>query len=215
VSWAIGTQPSLEKAPDPDDEHPGAPDDLGSGWIVALAAAFFVYNVLLCLDYPVSPDQWDRLVMRRYFFSSWDRVFPPDLALYSWPVPEMPVRHGGPVRVESGFRRPPHSTPELVLVGGGAVKEVSATERAAMERRDPEYNPADAAMEGGVPVVTRGLIGAASWPAVERWTPEYVAEAMPTVKPHISEWVALASLCPASLLAHDEVSGSLRPRSQA
>ena len=185
VSWQIGTQPSITKPPVAHED----PAEVGSGWIVALAAALFVYNVLLCLGYPVSSEQFDSRLVSQYTQQLWTMLFPLDPLEHIWPVPDLPIQHTGPVRVQPALLLG-HAAAS-VLVGGQSVTELTAEGRVeaqtkALARGDPEYNPTDDAMVEGVPVVMRALISSGSWPALARWTPEYVAKAMPTVKPHIS-----------------------------
>jgi hypothetical protein len=183
VSWKIGTQQAYEKPPEP----PELDDDLGSGWIVALAASLFVYNLLLCLDYPVGPEHWDHKAMRRYTVNAWDVLFPPDANDWSWQLPEpvVPLAPTGDAAISSGFLEPPGtSTAALTLKGAQGVTELTpegrvkaaATSRA---RGDPEYNPTDEAMVDRKPVVMRSLLSPRDWPALEQWTPDFIAEHLP------------------------------------
>jgi hypothetical protein len=199
VSWKIGTQQAYEKPPEP----PELDDDLGSGWIVALAASLFVYNLLLCLDYPVGPEHWDHKVMRRYTVNAWDVLFPPDANDWSWRLPEpvVPPAPTGDAAISSGFLEPPGtSTAALTLTGAHGVTELTAEGRVkaaatSRARGDPEYNPTDEAMVDRKPVVMRSLLTPRDWPAMEQWTPGFIAEHLPVSVNALSSGVFLCGCC--------------------
>ena len=201
VSWKIGTQQAYEKPPEP----PELDDDLGSGWIVALAASLFVYNLLLCLDYPVGPEHWDHKAMRRYTVNAWDVLFPPDANDWSWQLPDPVVPLApwtGEAAVSSGFLEPPGtSAAALTLKGAQGVIELTAEGRVkaaatSRARGDPEYNPTDEAMVDRKPVVMRSLLTSRDWPALEQWTPDFIAEHLPVrVNPLASRCRRVLLLC--------------------
>ena len=186
ASWKSEAQHRLANAPTARD----TPAGVASGWIIVLAAALVVYNVLLCLDYPVSYDQWDTRILGQYSEQLLVYLYPVHPRGYTWPMPAPQIQRSGPVRVQSALLLGQSAAASL-LIGGQKVAELTAQHRvsaqeAALARGDTEYNPTDDAMAGGTPVAMRGLVTSEVWPALARWTPEYVAAAMPAVKPHIS-----------------------------
>ena len=198
VSWKIGTQQAYEKPPEP----PELDDDLGSGWIVALAASLFVYNLLLCLDYPVGPEHWDHKAMRRYTVNAWDLLFPPDANDWSWQLPEPIVPSPSTMpdvdaAISSGFVEPPGSSmAALTLKGARGVTELTAEGRAkaaatSRARGDPEYNPTDEAMVDRQPVVMRALLSPKDWPALEQWTPDFISKHLPVSSFVLLLWLKL------------------------
>ena len=169
-------------------------DTVGSGWVVTLALALFLYNLLLALDYPVG--RWAQSVGA---LGGWAALFPPAADEWSWRLPEplirVPLGGSAEPRVESAFLSPPEGSALLTLAGSRPVKALGPEERTAAERaaaaRGEAFNPTDDAMARDAPVVMRSLLSAADWPALSRWTPEHIARHMPTIRPHISSRPAI------------------------
>ena len=171
------------------DSRPELGETVGSGWVVTLALALFLYSLLLALDYPVG--RWAQSVGG---LGGWAALFPPAADEWSWRLPEplirVPVGGSAEPRVESAFLSPPEGSAPLTLAGSRPVKALGPEERAAAERaaaaRGEAFNPTDDAMATDLPVVMRSLLSAADWPALSRWTPDHIARHMPTIRPHIS-----------------------------